>query len=146
MSFVQRIRRTILATVSGGATQSYNTSLLANGGEVLAVVYTRATASAISTAAGLTITGQQSGITILDVTATGGGGTPITFFPTANAQTTSGELKSWATGAGAVVGAPALIPIGQECINIDIASATGAGQGCSNGGLGIIVDLYVRGN
>lgn len=143
---IQRITRTIVATASGAATQSYNTSYIGNGGQLLAVAYTRGTASAPSTAAGITITGQQSGIVLLDVSATGTSGVKTWFFPTANAQSTSGELKSAATGAGAVLGSPLYLPVAQEAINIDIASATAGGTpGAGSGGLNISFDFYLLG-
>jgi hypothetical protein len=141
---ISRISRTIAATVSGGATQSYNTSALNNGGDVLAIAYTRATASAPSTAAGLTITGTLAGMEYLNVTTTGAGGVKTWFYPSVLLQDTSGAGRAYTTNA-TPPGVPAYLPIAAgEAFNIDLASATGAGQGCSNGGLGISLDFYLR--
>ena len=147
MPYVQHIVRDIVATASAGATQSYNTSYLANGGELLAVAYQRGTASAPSTGTKILITGQNSGLTLLNVSATAASGTKLWFFPTGTAQTVSGEIKSAATGAGAVVGWPAYLPVGQECLNIDLAGATSGGTpAAGSGGLNIRFDFYIRGN
>lgn len=141
MSYIEHFRTTYSVTASGaGATQSFNTSFVANG-LLESVVITNATASGISTGANVLITGGISGRTYLNVTSTGGLGTIVPHHPRTEARSNTDALYSWATGAGAVVGFPVLMPVA-EAFRIQTTSGATA-AGASNGGARFTLDFYI---
>ena len=145
MAYISRVHKDVVFNASAGATQSFNTSFLQNGGELLAAVYTQGTASGISTAAGITVRAQQSSMVLLDVTATGAAGVAVVNYPRALLTDTSGGALGF-TSAATPPRLADVLPIGQECINIEIASATAGGTpAAASGGLKIGFDFYIRG-
>ena len=135
MSYITRHRVALLATTSGGAVQNFFTSAVLSG-QVEAIKYTRATASAIATGAHITITAEFSGLTILTATATG----DVTWYPRAGAMDTSAVALGFSSGAAPPI-VPTMIPLAQERMKIALSSAGTA----SNGGLAATVDLYLSG-
>lgn len=141
MSFVEHFRSTFNVTASGaGATQTFNTSYVANG-LLESIVITKATASALSTAANVLITGAISGVTYLNVTTTGAAGSVVGYYPRTEARSNVLGLYSPATGAGAVLGFPVQYPIA-EAIRIHTTSGATA-AGASGGGAQFTVDFYI---
>lgn len=141
MSFVEHFRSTYACTVSGaGATQTFNTSFVANG-MVEAFVVTKATASAFNTSGNLTIAGAISGMTYLNVTATGATGSVVSYYPRTEARSITNALYSPATGAGAVVGIPIQMPVA-EAFQIRTTSGCPT-DGASAGGSRFTVDFYI---
>lgn len=141
MSYVEHYRSTYSVTASGaGATQTFNTSFVANG-LLESVVITNATASGISTGANVLITGAISGQTYLNVTSTGSTNSVVAHYPRAVARSNTDALYSWATGAAAVVGVPVLMPVAEAFKIHTTSGATAAGA--SNGGARFTLDFYL---
>ena len=140
MAYVRRLRVNATVTATGGAAQTFYTDQI-QGGFLESIVYQKATASGFSTAGNLTITAEQSGLSLLNVTATGAAGVPVAYYPRAAAQSPLAGTYSPATGAGAVVGFPEKIPLSDEAIKI-VASSGGT---ASNGGVRFALDFYVSG-
>lgn len=138
MGYIERHRVSLPVSVSAGATQAFFTSRVV-AGFVEAIRYTRATASALSTNAGLVITGERSGIVILDVTATGDG---RTWYPHGQAENVSG-LGLLGVSTGDVSGIwPTKIPVAGERIKVEVASG-GVASGVFSAGN--FLDLYISG-
>ena len=137
MGYIERHRVALPASVSGGATQGFFTSR-AVAGFVEAIRYTRATASALSTVAGLVITGERSGIVILDATATGDG---RTWYPHGQAEDVSGIGLGFTSAATPPL-VPRKIPVANERIKVEVASAGTASTVFSSGNF---LDLYISG-
>ena len=134
---MQRISLDMVVTASGGATQGFNTSVIANG-LLQAITYRKATASGFSTAGHMTITGAISGLELLNVTTTGTSGVTVTYYPRAAAQDTSNVNLGYTSNA-----APPVIPV---CIPVDealrvVVSSGGTGSG---GGVMATLNFYVQ--
>lgn len=145
MAFVKRVRTILTVTATGGAAQTFYSSA-ALAGLVQAVRYMAGPATAPSTAAGsistdahLALSAELSGVNILDCSATASG---VTYYPRGRANNTGSGIYSPATGAGAGVGWPVEIPLGQERLKI-VVSSGGAASGTT--GLLGAVDLYIEG-
>ena len=135
MAYVSRHRINATVTATGGAAQSfYSPSVLQ--GHIEAIRYQPATASGISTAAHISITGEQSGIEVLTATATG----IVTWYPRAGAMNTSAVALGYSSGAAPPM-VPALIPVANERLKVTFTS----GGTASAGGLRGTLDLYLSG-
>lgn len=135
--YVKRIRTILAVTATGGAAQSFYSSAVLSG-HVEAVRYVRGS-SGISTDAHLALSAEQSGLSILDCSATGN----VTYYPRAKANDTGVGIFGGATGAGAVVGVPVQIALAQERLKVTVTSG-GAASGAV-GGLTATLDLYLSG-
>lgn len=124
---MQRISLDMVVTASGGATQGFNTSSIANG-LLQAITYRRATASGLSTAGHITITGAISGLELLSVTTTGAAGVTVTYYPRAAAQDTSGVTLGF-TSAATPPMIPQMIPVDEALRAVVSSGGTGSGGG-----------------
>ncbi len=138
MGYINRVRIPLAVTTSGGASQTFYSSRLAFGGLIEALQYTPATASGISTAANITLTAEQSGLTIWTATATGA----VTRYPRAAAQDVSGGQLGY-TSAATPPPIPVRIPVGQEALKV-VVSSGGTGSGGAGGVKGTL-DIYLSG-
>ncbi len=137
MPYVRRIRTNLAVTATGGAAQSFYSSGVLSG-HVETIRYVPGT-SGISTVAHIAISAEQSGLSILDCSATG----PFTYYPRAKANDTATGFFSAATRAGAVLGVPVQIPLAQERLKITVTS--GGAASAAVGGLTATLDLYLSG-
>ncbi len=138
MGFITRARLTPNVTVSGGAAQSFFTSLIANGAHVDAIVFTNGTASGLSTAGHMTIVGSQSGVEVLNVTTTGTSGVAVWYYPRAYAVDTSNIAYGYSSQT-TPPRVPVAIPIAQEALKVTITSAGNV----SAGGHSFTLDFYL---
>ncbi len=138
MGYINRVRIPLAVTSSGGASQTFYSSHLAFGGLVEAIRYTRATASGISTAANITLTAAESGLTIWTATATG----DVTRYPRGYAHDVSGGELGF-TSAATPPPIPVRIPVGQEAMKVVVTSG-GTGSGGA-GGVKATLDIYLAG-
>lgn len=135
------LRSRILATVTatGGATQTFFTSDLHAGAEILAIRFRRGTtattASGFSTNAHISIAGEQSGIGILEATATD----DVTWYPRGYAVST-GNIPLGFSSNETSARVPVPIPVAGERIRVIVSSAGAA----SGGGVRGIFDFYLR--
>ncbi len=138
MPWINRTRLTISVTATGGAAQTFYTSSVVNG-YVAAVRWTLG-ATAISTAAHVAITAEQSGLDIMQATATGA----VTWYPRVPANSTANAAFGGVTGAGAAPGVPVMIPVADERIKVVVTSG-GAASSPVTGGRTAILDFYLSG-
>ncbi len=136
MAYVRRLAVAVTATVSGGAAQTWVTGRVSGYLEAVRIVNG---ATGLSTAAHLTITGQQSGISILNVTSTGATGGGVTYFPRGRAVDSSNVTLG--EGAGASAPLPTYIPLDE---NISIVG-TSMGTVSGNGGRQATFHFYISG-
>ncbi len=144
MGYISRHRVDLAVTTTGGAAQTFFSDVI--NGLVQQINYrpgpataNPTTANAISTAATITISGENSRFNIIVATATD----TVTWFPRAAANTTAFGIFGGATGAGAAVGIPERIAVAGERVKVVVASA-GAASAVVGGRKGV-VDLYIEG-
>lgn len=144
MSPISRIRVTCNVTASGGAAQSFYSSMLQNGGYVESVVVAKPDASGIGTSANITVVCENSSQVILNCSATGStAGGIVTYTPRNILTNTLNAPLGPTTGAGMALGFPDKIPVGAgERIKTTFSSAGSA----SAGGKSATVDFYISGN
>lgn len=132
---------TLTVTASGGASHTFYSNRIAGGGHIEALVYIPATASGISSAANLAITGEQSGIPILTAGFNATAHDRNTFLPRAGVVNTSGAALGYSSAeASAIV--PDKIPIAEEAVKVVVTS----GGACSGGdGFTATLDIYISG-
>ena len=135
MAYVRRLSLAVTATVSGGAAQTWVTGKVNGYIEAIRLVNG---ATQPATTAHLTITGQQSGISILNVTATASGN--VTYFPRARAVDTSNITLGEAAGASAPIAC--YIPVADEGLSI---VGTSMGTVSGNGGRQATFHFYISG-
>ena len=138
MGYINRVRIALAVTSSGGASQTFYSSMIVNGGLVEAVQYTKAAASNISTNANILLTAANSGLTIWDGTATD----TVTRYPRGAAHNTTGGALGY-TSAATPPAIPVRIPIGQEPFKVVVTSG-GTGSGGAGGVKGTL-DIYLSG-
>ena len=97
----------------------------------------RATASGLSTAAGLLVTAERSGLVLLDATATG----DRTWYPHAQAEDSSGIGLGYTSAATPPI-IPTKVPVAAERIKVQVASGGSASAG---DGLKGTLHLYMSG-
>lgn len=135
MPFVRRVSLAATATTSGGNAQTWHTGVV--NGYISAIRLVNG-ATQPSTACHYTITGEQSGISLLNCTATASGN--ITYYPRGRAVDTSNTIYGEAAGASAPT--PVLIPIADERIRV---VGTSMGTVSGNGGRQFTIHFYVDG-
>ena len=138
MPYVNRRRVQLTVTTTGGTSQAFYSTGQLLYGLVESLVYTRATASAISTNAKIIVTGEKSGITLWTATATG----DVTRYPRVQAQDVSGGGLYFSTSVVAISYQPVPIPLGDERLKVEISSGGAASGG---NGLKATLDLYISG-
>jgi hypothetical protein len=141
MSFITREQLAVSVTATGGASQAFYSAV--HNGHLEAVRYRRGTptttASGISTAAKIVLTGAETGLPLLTIATASADA--MNFYPRAGAQDTSGGALGY-TSAATPPSIPQLIPLGNERIKIEVTS----GGAASNGGLRGVFDLFFSGN